>query len=52
MPYANHSTAQLIENWNNSKLAAAIRYLIYNHSTFLRRKVIRVLPNATILSWS
>jgi len=31
------------------KLATAIRYLIYKHSTFLRHKVIRALPNATVL---
>jgi len=29
-------------------LAAAIRYLIYKHITFLRHKVIRALPNATV----
>ena len=29
-------------------LAAAIRYLIYKHNTFLRHKVIRALPNATV----
>jgi len=34
------------------KLAITIRYLIYKHSTFLHHKVIRVLPNATVLSWS
>ena len=35
-------------------LAAAIRYLIYKHITFLRHKVIRALPNATysVLWWS
>jgi len=31
------------------KLPTAFRYLIYKHSTFLRHKVIRALPNATIL---
>ena len=49
MPYTNHSTAQLIENWNNSKLATAVRYLIYKHGTYLRHKVVRALPNATVL---
>jgi len=29
-------------------LAAAIRHLIYKHITFLRHKVIRTLPNATV----
>jgi len=29
-------------------LAAANRYLIYKHITFLRHKVIRALPNATV----
>jgi len=29
-------------------LAAAIRYLIYKHITFLRHKVIPALPNATV----
>ena len=29
-------------------LAAAIKYLIYKHFTFLRHKVIRALPNATV----
>jgi len=29
-------------------LAAAIRYLIYKHITFLRHKVFRALPNATV----
>jgi len=29
-------------------LAPAIRYLIYKHITFLRHKVIRALPNATV----
>jgi len=29
-------------------LAAAIRYLIYKHITFLRHNVIRALPNATV----
>ena len=29
-------------------LADAIRYLIYEHITFLRHKVIRALPNATV----
>jgi len=29
-------------------LAAAIRYLIYKHITFLRHKVIRALANATV----
>ena len=28
--------------------AAAIRYLIYEHITFLRHKVIRALPNAIV----
>ena len=31
------------------KLATAFRYLIYKRSTFLRHKVICVLPNATVL---
>jgi len=31
------------------KLATAIRYLIYKSSTFLGQKVIRALPNATVL---
>jgi len=31
------------------KLATAFRNLIYKHSTILRHKVIRVLPNATVL---
>ena len=35
-----------------SMLATAIRYLIYNHSTFLRHKVILALPNTTILCCS
>jgi len=30
-------------------LATAIRYLIYKQSTFLRQKVVRTLPNATVL---
>jgi len=29
-------------------LAAVIRYLIYKHIAFLRNKVIRALPNATV----
>jgi len=31
------------------KLATAFRYLIYKQNTFLRHKVIRGLPNATVL---
>jgi len=31
------------------RLPTAFTYLIYKHSTFLRHKVIRALPNATIL---
>jgi len=33
------------------KLATAIKwaYVIYKHSTFFRHKVIRALPNATLL---
>jgi len=31
------------------KLATVFRCLIYKHSTFLRHKVIRALPNATVL---
>jgi len=31
------------------KLATAFRYLIYKNITFLRHKVIRALPNATVL---
>jgi len=34
------------------KLATAVRYLIYKHSTFLPHKVTRALPNATVLQWS
>ena len=34
------------------KLATAIRYLIYKHSTFLRHTIIRALPNAAMLPWS
>jgi len=34
------------------KLATAFRYLIFKHSTFLRHKVIRALPKATVLHWS
>jgi len=45
--YTN-STAQLIENYNYSQ-ATAFRYLIYKHSTFLRHKLLCVLPNATVL---
>jgi len=51
MPYTNHFTAQLIECYSRltSKLATAISYLIYKHSTFLHHKVIRVLPNTKVL---
>jgi len=31
------------------KSANAFRYPIYKHSTFLRHKVIRALPNATVV---
>jgi len=31
------------------KLGNSFRYLIYKHSTLLRHKVIRPLPNATLL---
>jgi len=31
------------------KLATAFRYLIIKQNTFLRHKVIRALPNATVL---
>jgi len=31
------------------KLATAVRYLIYKHSTFLCHKFMRALPNATVL---
>jgi len=50
VPHTNHS-AHLMEIWNNSQttVATAIRYLIYKHSSFLRHKVIRTLPNATVL---
>ena len=30
------------------KLATAFRYLMYEHSTFLRYKVMRTLPKATV----
>ena len=33
----------------NPKLATAFRYLIYKHNTFLRHKVIRALPNPTVI---
>jgi len=32
-------------------LVAAFRYLIYKHSTFVRHKVIRALPNVTANYW-
>jgi len=31
------------------KLVTAFRYLIYKHSPFLRHRVIRALPSATVL---
>jgi len=31
------------------KLASAIRYLIYKHTTFLRHKVMHALPNVTVV---
>jgi len=34
------------------KSGTAFKYLIYKHSTFLRHKVIRALPRATVLQWS
>ena len=53
VPYTNHSTPYT--NHSNSlntriktPLAAAIRYLIYKHITFLGHKLIRALPNATV----
>jgi len=45
---SNHSTEQLIENYNNFQ-ATAFKYLIYKHSTFLRLKFISALPTATVL---
>jgi len=41
-----HST---LKTRTTPKLATAIRYLIYEHSTFLRHKVIRALSNATVV---
>jgi len=34
------------------KVATTFSYLIYNHSTLLRHKVIRALANPTVLWWS
>ena len=48
-PYTNHSTAQPLAIILSPKSTTAIRYLIYKHTTFLRHKVIRALPNATVL---
>jgi len=49
VPYTNYSTAQFIENEITPKLATAIRLSNYKHSTFVRHKLIRALPNATAL---
>jgi len=53
---ANLATLMQITPQHNSmkdratpKLATATRCLIYKHSTFLRHKVIRALPNATVV---
>ena len=53
MPYANHSTAQFIEHWNNSQVSYSIHISnLQTRHTFLNQKVISSLPNATILWWS
>jgi len=50
VPYTNRSTARLIENYNNSEVATAIRCLIYKRCTFAGHRVVAE-GNSTAISY-
>jgi len=49
VPYTKTLQHDSLQTRITPKLGTAIKYPIYKHSTFIRHKVVRALPNATLL---